>query len=335
MKKTIVALAVAAFAATSANAATVYNQDGTKVDVNGSILLLLQKETDKRTDLKDKGSRVSFKASHDLGEGLSALAYTELRFSDKNFGDSINVKRLYAGFGYEGVGTLTFGKQLTIGDDIGLSDYTYNLGGVNKLVDAGDKVIHFKSVDFNGFSFGADYVFAQDAAKYDAQGKKVTNKNAYVLGALYNRKVGEFGFAIEAGYSQQKMAENVSNKAVTAGTELSYGPFAVALDYSQVKSSNKAKQVKWRDGVMYNKVREFELGLKYQIVEASKVYADIIWGKAKDENSNVKLRGYIAGVDYKLHKQVVTYLEAGTFRTKENGVTEKDNKVGLGLRVHF
>ncbi|MDO5054018.1 MAG: porin [Pasteurella oralis] len=335
MKKTIVALAVAALAATSANAAVVYNQDGTKVEVGGSVRLLLQKETDNRTDLKDKGSRVSFKASHDLGSGLSALAYTELRFSDKNFGDSIHVKRLYAGFGYEGVGTLTFGKQLTIGDDIGLSDYTYNLGGVNKLVSAGDKVIHFKSADFNGFSFGADYVFAQDPAKYDTANKKNVNKNAYVLGALYNRKMGEFGFAVEAGYSQQKVAENVSNKAVTAGTEFSYGPFAVALDYSQVKSSNKAEQVKWRDGVMYNKVREFELGLKYQIVEASKVYADVIWGKAKDETSNVKLRGYIAGVDYKLHKQVVTYLEAGTFRYKEDGVTEKDNKVGVGLRVFF
>lgn len=44
MKKTIVALAVAAVAATSANAATVYNQDGTKVDVNGSVRLILKKE---------------------------------------------------------------------------------------------------------------------------------------------------------------------------------------------------------------------------------------------------------------------------------------------------
>ena len=33
MKKTLVALAVAAVAATSANAAVVYNQDGTKVEV--------------------------------------------------------------------------------------------------------------------------------------------------------------------------------------------------------------------------------------------------------------------------------------------------------------
>ncbi|EJS91330.1 hypothetical protein AAUPMC_04354, partial [Pasteurella multocida subsp. multocida str. Anand1_cattle] len=50
MKKTIVALAVAAVAATSANAATVYNQDGTKVDVNGSVRLILKKEKNERGD---------------------------------------------------------------------------------------------------------------------------------------------------------------------------------------------------------------------------------------------------------------------------------------------
>ncbi len=142
MKKTIVALAVAAVAATSANAATVYNQDGTKVDVNGSLRLILKKEKNERGDLVDNGSRVSFKASHDLGEGLSALAYTELRFSKnvpvqvkdqqgevvreyevEKLGNNVHVKRLYAGFAYEGLGTLTFGNQLTIGDDVGLSDY--------------------------------------------------------------------------------------------------------------------------------------------------------------------------------------------------------------------
>ncbi len=62
MKKTIVALAVAAVAATSANAATVYNQDGTKVDVNGSVRFLLKKEKDMRGDLIDNGSRVFFQS---------------------------------------------------------------------------------------------------------------------------------------------------------------------------------------------------------------------------------------------------------------------------------
>nr|AAB24640.1 protein H=major porin {N-terminal} [Pasteurella multocida, 7473, Peptide Partial, 36 aa] [Pasteurella multocida] len=36
--------------------ATVYNQDGTKVDGNGSVRLLLKKEKDKRGDLMDNGS---------------------------------------------------------------------------------------------------------------------------------------------------------------------------------------------------------------------------------------------------------------------------------------
>ncbi|MGY4677612.1 porin [Pasteurella sp. P03HT] len=366
MKKTIVALAVAAFAATSANAATVYNQDGTKVDVNGSVRLLLQKETDKRIDLKDKGSRVSFKASHDLGEGLSALAYTELRFSDKKFGDSIHVKRLYAGFGYEGVGTLTFGKQLTIGDDIGVSDYTYNLGGVNQLVTSGDKVIHFKSADFNGFSFGADYVFAEDPAKYAAD-KKTVNKNAYVLGALYNRTMGDFGFALEAGYSQQKIGANVDSKAFTVGTELSFGALALAVDYSQKKLTNKAQfdalvfDTMYDDGYMVypeiktglasNKYKTVEVGIKYEVTPMSKVYGEYIWGKwtgnsfkpvAKDVKdiaavvaNDVKLNAFILGVDYKLHKNVVTYVEGGSFKTKSDVAKVKDNKVGVGLRVFF
>ncbi|WP_424406013.1 porin [Pasteurella sp. PK-2025] len=147
MKKTIVALAVAAVAATSANAATVYNQDGSKVEVNGSVRVLLEKAKDKRTDLKDNGSRIVFKGKQDLGNGLSALAYSELRFSAKEdvldaqgkkvknfkgdtvkkdrFGNDVTLRRLYAGFAYEGVGTLTFGKQLTIGDKVGYSDYSY------------------------------------------------------------------------------------------------------------------------------------------------------------------------------------------------------------------
>ncbi|HII3810861.1 TPA: porin [Pasteurella multocida] len=362
MKKTIVALAVAAVAATSANAATVYNQDGTKVDVNGSVRLLLKKEKDKRGDLMDNGSRVSFKASHDLGEGLSALAYAELRFSKdvKNkygevikqpIGNNVHAKRLYAGFAYEGVGTLTFGNQLTIGDDVGVSDYTYFLGGINNLLSSGEKVIHFKSADFAGFRFGADYVFDEDPSKTEAANKKNINNNAYVLGVLYNRTVGDLGLALEAGYSSKKIDDamlSVNQKAWTVGGELSYQDFAVAVDYSQVKSG-KLDTISWRgqkhpgkpdqDGSFFHKVREVELGLKYQFIPESKIYTDFIWGKAVTAyDRTVRLRAYIAGVDYKFHKNVVTYLEGGVFRYKHDNdldPTLRDKKLGVGLRVFF
>ncbi|MGC6341793.1 porin [Bisgaard Taxon 45] len=347
MKKTLIAFAVSALATASVNAATIFDKEGTKVDVSGSVRLLLQRETDHRTDLKDKGSRITFDASHQLGDGLSALGQVEVRFSDKGIGDKTNISRLFAGFNHDAVGQLTFGKQLTIGDDIGLSDYTYNLGGVNQLVTEGDKVIHFKSADFAGFRFGADYVFDEDASKVDN-----INNNAYVLGVLYNRTVGDLGFALAVGYSSKQVGDtklSVKEKAWTVGGELSYQDFAVAVDYSQVKSNNnELLTILWRgqkhpgkpeEDDVFHKVREVELGLKYQFIPESKIYADFIWGKAVTAyDRTVRLRGYVAGVDYQFHKNVVTYLEGGVFRYKHDNdldPTLRDKKLGVGLRVFF
>ncbi|MDC4234584.1 porin [Pasteurella multocida] len=331
MKKTIVALAVAAVAATSANAATVYNQDGTKVDVNGSVRLLLKKEKDMRGDLIDNGSRVSFKASHDLGEGLSVLGYAELRFSkdvkDKEgnvvnqpIGNEVHAKRLYAGFAYEGLGTLTFGNQLTIGDDVGVSDYTYFNSGINGvLITSGQKAINFKSAEFNGFTFGGAYVFSGDAKK-DA----LRDGRGFVVAGLYNRQIGDVGFAFEAGYSQKYVKQKVK-KSFLVGAELSYAGLALGVDYAQSKVTNV-------DG----KKRALEVGLNYDLNDKAKVYTDFIWEKEGPKGDVERTRTVAVGFGYKLHKQVETFVEGAWGRTKDSdGTTTKDNVVGTGLRVHF
>lgn len=329
MKKTIVALAVAAVAATSANAATVYNQDGTKVDVNGSVRLILKKEKNERGDLVDNGSRVSFKASHDLGEGLSALAYTELRFSkkDKNYdverlGNNVHVKRLYAGFAYEGLGTLTFGNQLTIGDNVGVSDYTYFLAGINNLLSSGEKAINFKSAEFNGFTFGGAYVFSVDADKQASR-----NGRGFVVAGLYNRKMGDVGFALEAGYSQKYVTAAKQEKAFMVGTELSYAGLALGVDYAHTVT-NKEK--------VEGKKRALEVGLNYDLNDKAKVYTDFIWKKESPKGNVKRTRTVAVGFGYKLHKQVETFVEGAWERKKDaDGKTTKDNVVGTGLRVHF
>ncbi|HEH9813022.1 TPA: porin [Pasteurella multocida] len=328
MKKTIVALAVAAVAATSANAATVYNQDGTKVDVNGSVRLILKKEKNERGDLVDNGSRVSFKASHDLGEGLSALAYTELRFSKNvtqkktRLGNNVHVKRLYAGFAYEGLGTLTFGNQLTIGDNVGVSDYTYFLGGINNLLSSGEKAINFKSAEFNGFTFGGAYVFSEDAGKQASR-----DGRGFVVAGLYNRKMGDVGFALEAGYSQKYVTAAKQEKAFMVGTELSYAGLALGVDYAHTVT-NKEK--------VEGKKRALEVGLNYDINDKAKVYTDLIWAKESSKGVTTRDSSILLGAGYKLHKKVETFVEGGWSRKKAAvGVTTKDNKVGVGLRVHF
>nr|ABD94066.1 outer membrane protein [Pasteurella multocida] len=322
--------------------ATVYNQDGTKVDVNGSVRLILKKEKDERGDLVDNGSRVSFKASHDLGEGLSALAYAELRFSTKEkvevkdtnqqvvrkyeverIGNDVHVKRLYAGFAYEGLGTLTFGNQLTIGDDVGVSDYTYFLGGINNLLSSGEKAINFKSAEFNGFTFGGAYVFSADADKQAPR-----DGRGFVVAGLYNRKMGDVGFALEAGYSQKYVtaaAKQEKEKAFMVGTELSYAGLALGVDYAQSKVTN-----------VEGKKRALEVGLNYDLNDKAKVYTDLIWAKYGPKGATTRDRSIILGAGYKLHKQVETFVEGGWGREKDaNGVTTKDNVVGVGLRVHF
>ena len=82
MKKTVIALAIAALAATgTASAATVYNQDGTKVELGGSLRIFLGKlGKNERGNLVNDGSRIKINAFQELDNGLSAFAGYELRF---------------------------------------------------------------------------------------------------------------------------------------------------------------------------------------------------------------------------------------------------------------
>ncbi|KGQ55713.1 Porin ompk36 [Gallibacterium anatis] len=353
MKKTLVALAVAAVAATSANAAVVYNQDGTKVDVGGSFRVLLSKNTDERADLKNVGSRVIIKGTQDLGDGYSALANLEVRFdaNDKKSFSDIEAKRVYAGFAKEGVGTLTFGKQLTNLDDVAVSDYTYDLGGVKQTKNSANKVAKFRSADFAGFSFGLDYIFADDS-------NKNTNEDnlgrGFGVSAFYTTPefAADTKLNFEAGFSQVKIkgldvTGDVNENAFTVGTELVSGPFALAVDYSQRKASDDSNSInknlenynaKDVGIAKVNKVRELEVGAKYNYLDNASIYGEYINGKATKANGNtyVKRNTFILGTDYWFTKSVVAYLEGGTTKLKDQADNKAtDNKIGVGFRVYF
>lgn len=368
MKKTLIALAVAAVAATSANAAVVYQQDGTKVEVGGSIRLVLNKKTDKRADLADNGSRIIVKGSHDLGEGLSVLGYTELGFAGELGSGGVTTRRLYAGVAHKEIGTLTFGKQLTTADNFGVADPTYPFGGVwatfqkgsaynalvaefkkamkdneaqddqNKkdnyaaakhgleLVDAftsnhfvteSNKVIKFQSKSFNGFSVGADYVFG-DANKVDANGDKVVNKNAYIVGLFYDNTFDGVNVKAEVGYTYRKLAEDVKAKSFKTGLGVGANGLFVGVDYARTKITD------------VKAVHAFQVGANYQFTEMAKVYSAYRYTKFDE----IKEKGFAFGVGYKPHKLVETFVEYNTFKVS-NVKAKRDNALYLGARVHF
>ena len=352
MKKTLVALAVAAVAATSANAAVVYNQDGTKVEVGGQFRVKLTKDSNERIDLKNPGSRIDIKASQDLGNGFSALAATQLRFSSRTDGESnddfndIEAHDVYAGFAYDQVGTLTFGKQNTNQDDLGISDYTYDLGDVKMTHNHDDKAAKFRSVEWNGFSFGADYFFGN--AKKDS----ATEQNGKGWGAalFYTAEVAnDTTLTVNGGYTKVKNFDRTdltnngdyNESAYVVGAELASGPFALAVDWSEKVSTNDTNALDFGTdevGIDAHKIRALEVGAKYNYLDNAKVYGEYQYWKATPNSGDdkVTMNGFILGTDYWFTKQVVTYLEAGTFKYKnQDDKSDRDNKIGVGFRVYF
>ncbi|MGO2501803.1 MAG: porin, partial [Cobetia marina] len=77
MKKTLLATAIAgaaALAATSASAATVYNQDGTKLDIYGNVQIAYtyidKLGGDPDSDLTDNGSTFGAKGEHKINDDI-------------------------------------------------------------------------------------------------------------------------------------------------------------------------------------------------------------------------------------------------------------------------
>lgn len=354
MKKTLVALAVAAMAATSANAATVYEQDGTKVELSGSLRLLLgQLSKDNRGDLINDDSRVWVKASQDLGNGLSALGGFELRFDNIDNYDSMSAaeqkaakeqntfrnpraRQVFGGFAHKDVGTLTFGRQETTLDTVQLSDFAYSFGGNNNLTDYAEKSVKFRSAEWAGFSFGADYLFGT-ANKSQAN----TYKYGYGVSAFYSQELAkDFGLNLAAGYGVDKYDDANTATSKTGqkdqswrtSAQLVFGPASLGVEFGRTDVKVNKRTTK--------RGRNFLFGAKYQVIEPTALYFQyqnnqtkvVATGAKETENK------YVVGADYKLHKNVVTYVELARSLTKDNAapvVKGNDTAYGVGLRVFF
>ena len=76
-------------------------------------------------------------------------------------------------------------------------------------------------------------------------------------------------------------------------------------------------------------------------MEDTNVYGNFKYERTSaDQGKKTHEQAVLFGVDHKLHKQVLTYIEGAYARTKTNDKgktekTEKEKSVGVGLRVYF
>lgn len=351
MKKTLVALAVAMTAA-SASATTIYEQEGTKVQLGGRVDVMLGKfGKDERTDLRNNESRIDVHAEHQISNGLKALAHYRMRFNkggdkgdtNKSFNDP-TTNKLWLGLAHDDVGRLTFGKQNTTGDDVQLNDSAYIFGGNNNLNTGGDKVASFRSADFKldanqALGFGLDYEFGNSDKTSNKPEKAL--KNAYGVSSFYAGSFGDFGMKFNAGYTLEKDDRHAyptdtktgdKRRAWRLASEFTLGPVSFGAEYG--RTDHRV------DNSTYQRDRFVLAAVKYQVIEPSKVYFQYQNNQEKTVSTGVKEteNKYIIGADYKFNKNVLVYTELARVLEKTNTSPVKkanDTMYGVGLRVYF
>ena len=354
MKKTLAALIVSAVAASAANAAVVYDNEGTKVELNGSLRLILEKADAKTYDaagnstktansaLRNAGSRFGITVKHNLDNDFYALGRLEFRFDDTDSRDqfgSLYAKRAYVGLGSKATGDITFGRQLTIADDLSqANDYEYGFIPKGKYIPtSGTGVVRYDYKGIEGLQLSANYNFGQ---RHDDKGNLLKSrklKNGFALGALYT--AGDLDARLAYGHTNFETDAAHAHRldGVLASLGYKFADFKLTGDFGYAHEKNGD-----------SKLNKFYVspGFAYQVTPASQVYGNYLYEHVKVEDSNkAKTHGFLLGADYKLHKQVVVFVESKYVTEKKytantnGGYTYSakinDKAIGVGMRVFF
>ena len=347
MKKTLAALIVTAFAASAANAAVVYDNEGTKVELNGSLRLIMEKADKKvynaanqstkkaNSALRNAGSRFGITVKHNLDNDFYALGRLEFRFDDTDSRDKFGrlyAKRAYVGLGSKATGDITFGRQVTIADElVQANDYEYGFIPKEEYIPKdGTGVVRYDYKGIEGLQLSANYNFGQ---KNNEKGKALDPaiKNAFGFGALYT--AGDLDARFAYGHTSFETDASYKHRVdgFLASLGYKFGDFTLTGDFGY--GHEKLDDAK---------VNKFYVspGFAYQVVPASKVYGNYLYERAKGESDKVKTHGFLLGADYKLHKQVVLFVE-GKYVTAKKYTNDaydgkvKDRAIGVGMRVFF
>lgn len=383
MKKTLAALIVGAFAASAANAAVVYNNEGTKVELGGRLSVIAEQSSNTLDDqeqqhgaLRNQGSRFHIKATHNFGDGFYAQGYLETRLvtditKDKSdhFGD-ITTKYAYVTLGNKAFGEVKLGRAKTIADGItSAEDKEYGVLNNSKYIPTNGNTVGYTFKGIDGLVLGANYLLAQErnpTSFATVPGEVVVQKisNGVQVGAKYdaNNIIAAIAFGrtnykenIQPNFTESGRKQQVEGVVSTLGYRFSDLGLLVSLDSGYAKTKlhkeipsngnpNNACKNNNKSGCKpsQDEKRYFvSPGFQYELMEDTNVYGNFKYERTSvNQGKKTHEQAVLFGVDHKLHKQVLTYIEGAYARTKTNDKgkaekTEKEKSVGVGLRVYF
>lgn len=328
MKKGYFILPIIMGAISSAQATTIYNSDGTRINLNGWIGFRLVDTSTKPTELQNHSSNVIFDIQHKLDKDTSVVGYFRLKVDKKDTSRIFN-EYLYVGLSNKTFGTLTFGKQRTNGFSAVAGDYTWLTGHNNNVTEQGNSVIRYRSASLKGLVIGADYLFR------DLKENNTGKLHGYDLYLAYNTKIGkELNIGARGAYSfdlnQIKKPRSTDyqqqrKKAWRVATTLGYQKLSLALNYGEIRILPDFGNKTEKHYIM--------IASKYRATDKSAIYAQYLKNSEKVEHKPThSTHVYTLGGEYKLHKSVITWIEYARWLPP---IAQPENRYGIGLRVYF
>ncbi|MBG2778649.1 porin [Proteus mirabilis] len=279
----------------SANAVNVYNDKGTRFDVNGQFRLKTQVTSkDHEMRMRDDGSRIGFFGSHELTNDIKVFGKLEWG-SDTQKTNSDNEKTNfdlynrvgYVGFSHRDYGQIQFGRTYIPIDWVKKSSYGYGNTGVFYFSDVLDRAVGYSSKGvgknnfmtrlpqtifietnrYEGFKLAATLT-GKDGKDNDGDGKNGDRRtgdirHAYSVVGFYK---STFGLEFDAGYSAAVGEPNLYPDSVVGNKKPENSILAFGAEY-------------------FFPGREFSIGIDY--------------GQSRGKNTGLTLREGATEKDYK------------------------------------
>ena len=256
MKKSFLALAVAALAATSistASAATVYDKDGTSLAVYGRVQAVVYSDKTGKAEFTGRDNVVEQKATA-VGSGrlgfdmrtqvygdIAAFAKAEWDMSDGNEHKQFDARYMWIGFDFAQAGQVKLGTfEPAIKYAIGQTDI-FDDWGCTGLAGNDDRREAMVQYSWSGNGFDAIASVELPGTKVHVDGAyRLTDELADVdygvaLALGYTSPDVVFGpIAVRAGYEKVNFADSTVNNIATTHYYDSYDQYAIGLSWGSL-----------------------------------------------------------------------------------------------------
>ncbi|MGR5119285.1 porin [Vibrio astriarenae] len=236
MKKTLLALVVAA-AATSVNAAEIYKGEDGSVEFYGQLRTELKflDSNDHDADLSSGSSRMGIDGSYSLTDTIDVLGKVEVGIRDNS---DVNVRQHIFGFSGD-FGTIKLGKQWTTSDDVYGADYSYFFGGSG-----------LRYLTLNGALHDSQIKYTFDAENFWVKagwGLNEGDSNQDLYEAFVGTSFGDLSLHAGAGVNRDRnhavdslnTVADVENTYFEVTAEYSIGDHLVGATYYNSELNNK------------------------------------------------------------------------------------------------